>query len=85
MTTYPDWRDLPADAPPGTAPFDGKPVLICTNHQFGDRVHRVVWTDAVHGHSIFGWAVEDGKFGPYPLRGYTVVVGWMPLPEPRTP
>lgn len=78
----PKWRDLPRDGVEGVHPFDGKPVLIAIDTTWGDRVHRVIWTDSVHGEGIFGWAVEDRKFGPYPLRGYTTVAGWMPVPDP---
>lgn len=46
-----------------------------------NRIHRARWTDAIHGKDIFGWAVDDCKFGPYALRGYTLVTHWMPLPE----
>lgn len=79
------WRPLPDDAAEGTAPFDGRPVLIRTNHTWTNQVHRAIWTDAIHGKGIFGWAIEDCKFGPYPLRGYTVVTEWMPLPLPPSP
>lgn len=75
------WRGLPDDADTNRAPFDGRPVLIAINASWGNRVHRVIWTDEVHGAGIFGWAVEDRKFGPYPLRGYTTVAAWQPLPE----
>lgn len=64
------------------APFDGEPVLILTNNACFGRVHRVRWTDDVHGEGIFGWAVDDCKFGPYALRGYTIVTHWMRLPAP---
>jgi hypothetical protein len=74
------WLPLPADGDQAAAPWDGKPVLVLTNHTWTGRVHRVIWTDRVHGAGIFGWAVEDCKFGPYPLRGYTVVTHWQPLP-----
>lgn len=77
-----DWRLLPTDGDTSKAPFDGRPVLIAINTSWGNQVHRVVWTDAVHESGIFGWAVEDRKFGPYPLRGYTTVAAWQPLPEP---
>lgn len=76
------WRRLEDATDQTAAPWDGEPVLIVTNHSFGSRVHRVKWTDEVHGNDIFGWAVEDRKFGPYPLRGYTLVTHWMPLPTP---
>lgn len=77
-----NWQPLPDASDATHAPFDGHPVLIAINAAaWGNRVHRCVWTDEVHGPGIFGWAVEDRKFGPYPLRGYTTVIAWMPLPE----
>lgn len=78
----PKWQSLPDDGDTSRIPFDGEPVLIAINTTWGNRVHRAIWTDAIHGAGIFGWAVEDRKFGPHPLRGYTTVAGWMPLPEP---
>lgn len=86
----PKWlpiAEAPKDGPEGdkarkVAPFDGKPVLICTDHTWTNPVHRVVYTDAVHGHGIFSWAIEDHKHGPYPLRGWSKIIGWQPLPEP---
>lgn len=63
------------------APWNGEPVLICTDHRYGSRVHCAVWDDAGHP-GIHGWCVEDRKFGPYPLRGYMNVTHWMPLPAP---
>jgi hypothetical protein len=77
-----EWRPIVGAMDQAAAPWDGKPVLIATNHQYGSRVHRAIWTDSVHGSGIFGWAIEDLKFGPYPLRGYTIVTHWMPLPAP---
>jgi len=74
------WRPLDQNADKSAAPFDGQPVLIFTNHTWCNQVHRAIWTDQIHGNGIFGWAVEDCKFGPYPLRGYTVVTHWRPLP-----
>jgi hypothetical protein len=76
------WQPIETATDQAKAPWDGKPVLIYTNHNWCNRIHRAVWTDAIHGHGIFGWAVEDCKFGPYPLRGYTLVTHWQPLPEP---
>lgn len=79
------WVAIHPDDNPQEAPFDGKPVLIYTNHNWGGeeaRVHRAKWTDVIHGHGIFGWAVDDMKFGPHALRGYTVVTHWQPLPKP---
>lgn len=80
-----EWLDITKATDQAAAPWDGEPVLIVTNHRFGSCVHRAIWTDTIHGAGIFGWAVEDRKFGPYPLRGYTLVTHWMPLPEPPTP
>ena len=77
-----EWQPIDENSNQNDPPFDGKPVLIATNHNWCGRVHRAVWTSAIHGGEIFGWAVEDCKFGPYALRGYTVVTHWMPLPEP---
>ena len=78
-----DWQPIETAHDQKAAPWDGRPVLVFTNHSHGrSRIHRVVWTDAIHGHGIFGWAVEDCKFGPYPLRGHTLVSHWMPLPAP---
>ena len=76
------WYALLSDHPTDEPPFDGEPVLIVTNHRHGSRVHRARWTDSIHSEGIFGWAVDDCKFGPYALRGYTIVTHWMPLPEP---
>ena len=76
------WIPLPLELDTTKPPFDGNPVLILTNHTWCNRVHRCIWTDAIHGEGIYGWAVEDCKFGPYPLRGYVGVTHWQPLPSP---
>lgn len=78
-----EWQPIDPNADQNAAPYDGEPVQIYTNHRspYG-KIHQVIWTDRVHGHGIFGWAVEDCKHGPYPLRGYTVVTHWRPMPEP---
>jgi Protein of unknown function (DUF551) len=76
-----DWKLIDAGPDETIPPWDGKPVLILTDHRYGSRVHRCIWTDAVNGHGHHGWAVEDCKFGPYPLRGYMNVTHWQPLPE----
>lgn len=80
-----EWKPIDENAPQDGAPWDGRPVLIVTNHNWGgddNRVHRARWTDAIHGRGIFGWAIDDCKHGPYPLRGYTVVSHWQHLPTP---
>ena len=80
-----DWQPIETNIEPGQKPFDGEPVLILTDHNYGgplNRVHRAFWTDVIYGDGIFGWAVDDCKHGPYPLRGYAVVSHWMPLPPP---
>lgn len=76
------WMPIDSATDQDDAPWDGKPVLIVTNNRHGGTVHRAIWTDCIHGHGIFGWAVEDCKFGPYALRGYTIVSHWQPLPQP---
>jgi hypothetical protein len=79
------WMPIDAALDQSAAPWDGVPVLIYTNHSWGGEtncIHRAIWTDQIHGAGIFGWAVQDLKFGPYPLRGYTVVSHWQPLPKP---
>lgn len=79
------WMPIDAAGDQTKAPWDGEPVLIATNHNWGgesNRVHRAYWTNEVHGGDIFGWAVTDCKFEPRPLRGYTVVSHWQPLPKP---
>lgn len=72
-----DWRPIE------TAPRDGTRVLV----SFGARgVHAVAWEEPAHsGFEI--WCVDDGKHGPYALRGYldagpTAPTHWMPLPPP---
>jgi hypothetical protein len=77
-----EWIAITGAEPQDKAPFDGEPVLIATNHTWTSRIHRARWTDEIHSDGIFGWAVDDCKHGPFPLRGYTVVTHWMPLPEP---
>lgn len=79
-----DWRDIRTATNETAAPWDGRPVLIVTNHIWGgddNRVHRARWSDHAHT-GIFGWVVDDCKFGPYALRGYTVISHWQPLPKP---
>lgn len=79
------WQDIATATEQTSAPWDGVPVLVVTNHNWGgdsNRVHRARWTDEIHGTGIFGWVVDDCKHGPYPLRGYTLVRHWQPLPAP---
>ena len=73
------WQPIETAKDQSVLPWNGESVLICTNHNWGDRVHKAKWTDEIHGEGIFGWAVDDCKHGPYPLRGYTQVTHWMPL------
>ena len=82
-----EWQDISTATDQMGAPWDGKPVLIHTNRtgSDADRTHRARWTDDVHGSGIFGWAVEDMKFGPYALRGHTLVTHWQPLPAAPLP
>jgi hypothetical protein len=77
-----EWKAIESATDQKAAPWDGQPVLICTNHTWCSPVHRAIWTDEIHGDKIFGWAIEDCKHGPYALRGFTQVTHWMPLPEP---
>jgi hypothetical protein len=80
-----NWKPIDPSGDQTLAPWDGRPVLIVTNHNWcidDNRVHRARWSDAIHGSGIFGWVVDDCKHGPYALRGYTVVTHWMPLPDP---
>jgi hypothetical protein len=70
------WQPIEGGPDETRPPWDGEPVLIFTDHNWTNRVHRAIWTD------IHGWAVEDCKFGPFALRGYMNVTHWMPLPEP---
>ena len=79
------WQPIETAKDQSVLPWNGESVLICTNHNWGDRVHKAKWTDEIHGEGIFGWAVDDCKHGPYPLRGYTQVTHWMPLPAAPEP
>lgn len=71
-----EWRPIES------APKDGTPILVTTDHRYGSRVHRVFWDTETHGPDIGTWSVQDCKFGRYPLRGYSNLLGWQPLPEP---
>ena len=79
------WQPIETAKDQSVLPWNGESVLICTNHNWGDRVHKARWTDEIHGEGIFSWAVDDCKHGPYPLRGYTQVTHWMPLPAAPEP
>lgn len=61
-----------------SAPRDGTRILVAFRSH---GVVSVAWQEAVSGIEI--WCVDDFKFGPYAVRGYTEtgVLGWMPLPE----
>lgn len=63
--------------PWGTAPKDGTQVLAYTQ-----RVGWAVlsWCYAENADAET-WAVDDGKYGPYQLRGDSPTF-WMRLPEP---
>jgi len=52
------WQPIALATDQSQAPWDGKPVLILTNHTWMNPVHRAIWTDTIHGGGIFGWAVE---------------------------
>lgn len=76
MAPSDQWRPIE------TVPRDGTSVLV----SFGTRgVHQVAWV-ARNSEGICIWSVDDGKFGPYPLRGYlsdghpTSPTHWKPLP-----
>ncbi len=79
-----EWQPIETATDQDAQPWDGRHVLIATNHRWTHRVHCARWTDCVHGDGIFGWAVDDCKHGPYALRGYTQVTHWMPLPPSPT-
>ncbi len=72
---------IPMWKPIETAPKDGTRILVDFGNKVG--VHTVAWEENVAGTTI--WSVDDGKHGPYPLRGYMEadVKGWMPLPISR--
>lgn len=72
------WRPIES------APKDGTTILV----SFGTRgVHAVAWCEpSGFDHEI--WCVDDGKHGPYALRGWsekprpTAPTHWRPLPAP---
>lgn len=68
-----------------TAPRDGTEVLI----YFGPRVgvKSASWTSPYaddRDGKWASWCVDDGKFGPHPVRGYSepYPTCWHPLPAP---
>lgn len=63
-----------------TAPKDGTQILAWFGVLIG--VRQVAWEETRCGLTI--WAVDDGKFGPYALRGYSdpFPTKWRPLPKP---
>lgn len=70
-----------------TAPKDGTTILIGGHqllHAHGFGICTARWQtkwEAENGDGIAWWKVEDGKFGPYDLRGPSPT-HWMPLPDP---
>ena len=69
-----------------TAPKDGTPVLLWARNllHVGDCVvARYISLDRQQP-SIKSWHVNDGKFGPYALRGPSPT-HWQPQPEPPSP
>ena len=66
-----------------TAPKDGSTILVCGPrllHAHGFGMATVHW-QMDHEDGIPWWKIEDGKFGPYDLRGPSPT-HWMPLPDP---
>lgn len=69
-----------------TAPKDGTAMLVygpglLREHNAHCAVVR--WQTTEHS-TIPWWTINDGKFGPYDLRGPSPT-HWMPLPEPPHP
>ncbi len=66
-----------------TAPKDGTPIILWAKNLlhggYGRAGNYVIgrWMQ----HDIEWWHVDDGKFGPYPLRGPSPTY-WMPCPDP---
>lgn len=61
-----------------TAPKDGTQIQCF----FGPKgIWQVSWEELYDGYPI--WCVDDGKHGPYPLRGYNdpFPTHWRPLPS----
>lgn len=69
-----DWQPIE------TAPKDGRGILAWFGKDVG--VHQVAWTG--YYDDLKMWCVDDGKHGPYALRGYNdpYPTHWMPLPPP---
>lgn len=69
--------------PMETAPRDGTRILV--NFKPHGAL-TVAWTTS-ESLNIPIWCVNDFKFGPYPLRGYSRdgELGWMPLPHAENP
>lgn len=67
-----------------SAPKDGTPILVWFDKP-GLGVLRVTW-EAPQGQDDEWaiWCVDDNKFGPYALRGYSEgdAKAWQPLPPP---
>lgn len=76
-------RDAQAWQPIETAPKDGTPVLIG-----GDRLLWAAGFNSTRAryieHEIEYWHIDDGKFGPWPLRG-PAPTHWRPLPPAPAP
>jgi hypothetical protein len=76
-----EWQDI------STAPTNTE-VLIAywrwrNSVSPGSKVVQSAMKTELHGEGIWSWVVNDNKFGPYPIRGYSDgdMLGWMPLPE----
>lgn len=69
---------LGAWQPIETAPKDGTTVIVFVppGKYHSGRTVTVRWTERDIGY----WHVDDGKRGPFPLRGGEPT-HWMPLPE----
>jgi len=62
-----------------TAPKDGTPVLVWAENLLHGLCPYAV--AQYMEHEIEWWHVQDGKFGPYPMRG-AAPTHWMPCPKP---
>jgi hypothetical protein len=66
-----------------TAPKDGTEILVFFKSV---GIKSVSWTDTDWDSSgeYALWCVDDNKFAPHPLRGYSSgdEMCWMPLPQP---